>query len=55
MTRLFGITKAVATLLVAVFVVMFVWGIYTALDSAPVYTLSTSENPSMESTLSAIE
>jgi len=44
MSKALRITKAVITLLIAVFLVMVVWGIYTALNTAPAYTLSQSED-----------
>jgi len=43
MAKGFRIVRAVVTLLIAAFLVMVVWGIFTALNAAPSFTLSQSD------------
>ena len=48
MAKGFRIVRAVVTLLIAAFLVMVVWGIFTALNAAPSFTLSQSDAASTD-------
>ena len=48
MLKVLRVTKALVMLVVAAFIALVAWGVYTALDAAPAYTLATSRGAAEE-------